>query len=312
MKGLLSPAAMSAATFIFYTFTAALLFAGDDTACRLAVQETPLNFSDTQFDSKPERNKLLIQHIVNPTESTRNAVLEAFLPEVRYMARSIHKRLPDEIDEEDLVQAGIFGLMEALDNFDTERGVKFGTYAAPKIRSRILDHLREQDWVPRLVRSRSAQVRKAVEAYKKEHGREPSYEELAELLGLDLKTEAGRKEYQRLLEDGQSVTSTVSSDRSRDNPNVDGARTLFELADTDSSNDPLSQNIRRGLKEYITKNLSRAERLVVVLYYYEGMTMKEIGQVLDMSESRVSQMHSSIMARLKAQGAKLASELSAD
>ena len=117
--------------------------------------------------------KVWVKYKAKPTEAMRNELMEFYLPLVRYNAERVHTKLPDEVDVDDLMSAGIFGLMDAIDAFDMERGVKFETYCAPRIRGAILDELRSMDWVPRLVRSRSSQVNQARGSFEMEHGRRP-------------------------------------------------------------------------------------------------------------------------------------------
>jgi RNA polymerase sigma factor FliA len=225
----------------------------------------------------------------------RNFLMEKYLPLVRYNAERIYTRLPDEVDIEDLMSAGLFGLMDAIDAFELDRNVKFETYCAPRIRGAILDELRAMDWVPRLVRHRTAKVESARQKFEMKFGRSPTDHELAEYLQL-----AG-EEFEKVRRDSSAV-STHSITR-KFAAAGDGGRELREIdvVRDDTESNPLREMQRRDLKDLITKGLSRAERLIVILYYYEGMTMKEIGATLDLSESRVSQMHSSILARLKAQ-----------
>jgi RNA polymerase sigma factor FliA len=227
-------------------------------------------------------------------EVVRNFLMEKFLPLVRYNAERIYTRLPDEVDIEDLMSAGLFGLMDAIDAFELERNVKFETYCAPRIRGAILDELRAMDWVPRLVRHRTAKVESARQKFEMANGRSPTDVELASKLQLP------EEEFEKVKRDSSAV-STHSITRKF--ASSDGGRELREIdvVRDDSESNPLREIQRRDLKDLITKGLSRAERLIVILYYYEGMTMKEIGSTLDLSESRVSQMHSSILARLKAQ-----------
>jgi RNA polymerase sigma factor for flagellar operon FliA len=227
-------------------------------------------------------------------EPVRNFLMEKYLPLVRYNAERIYTRLPDEVDIEDLMSAGLFGLMDAIDAFELDRNVKFETYCAPRIRGAILDELRAMDWVPRLVRHRTAKVEGARQKFEMRHGRQPTDDELAENLQLS------GEEFDKVKRDSSAV-STHSITRKF--ASTDGGRELREIdvVRDDTESNPLREMQRRDLKDLITKGLSRAERLIVILYYYEGMTMKEIGATLDLSESRVSQMHSSILARLKAQ-----------
>ena len=241
----------------------------------------------------------------NATEELRNRLMENYLPLVRYNAERVHSKLPDEVDVEDLMSAGIFGLMDAIDAFDMSRGVKFETYCAPRIRGAILDELRSMDWVPRLVRSRSSQVDQARKHLEMKLGRTPTEDEIAKKMRLS------RDEYGKIRKDAGAVgVVSLSRQRFETDSNKD-VREIDVLEDPRQTN-PLTNAQKQDLKDLITKGLSRAERLIVVLYYYEQMTMKEIGVTLDLSESRVSQMHSSILARLKAQLQHRSKELAAE
>ena len=229
------------------------------------------------------------------TDTTlRNSLMEHYLQVVKYQAERIHAKLPGEVDIEDLMSAGVFGLMDAIDAFDLSRGVKFETYCAPRIRGAILDELRSMDWVPRLVRSRTSLVEKARKSLEMGMGHKPTDDEIAK------KMDVSDGEFQKIRKDAGAV-GVVSLTRTwfETDSNKD-VREIDVFKDKRQVN-PLSVVQKRDLKELITKGLSRAERLIVILYYYEEMTMKEIGVTLDLSESRVSQMHSSILARLKAQ-----------
>lgn len=227
-------------------------------------------------------------------ETTRNKLVEHYLYLVRYMAERICTKLPAEVDVDDLMSAGIFGLVDAIDAFDTTRGVKFETYCAPRIRGAILDELRNLDWVPRLVRNRAHKLAEVTRALEVELGRSPNEEEIARRLNLP------RSQFQKLMRDASAVTLLSLSRKYSD---ADSQRDVFEIdvLPDDGRADPVSEAQRRDLKELLTHGLTRAERLIVVLYYYEQMTMKQIGQTLDLSESRVSQMHSAILDRLRAQ-----------
>ncbi len=244
------------------------------------------------FDDRP-MEKNWRDYAKKPTKELRNFFMERYLHLVRYNAERIYARLPDEVDIEDLMSAGLFGLMDAIDAFDLDRKVKFETYCAPRIRGAILDELRSMDWVPRLVRHRTAKVEQARQQIEMESGRKATDAEVSARLNID------NEEFDKYKRDSSAVSVTsitrkcFSSDGSREMREID------VIKDTTQTN-PVTDVQRTDLKDLMTKGLSRAERLIVVLYYYEGMTMKEIGQTLDLSESRVSQMHSSILARLKA------------
>lgn len=247
----------------------------------------------TPLDQRPIQ-EIWLEYRKTRTEGLRNYLMEKYLPLVRYNAERIYARLPDEVDIEDLMSAGLFGLMDAIDAFDLDRNVKFETYCAPRIRGAILDELRAMDWVPRLVRHRSAKVDSARQKFEMAYGRPPTDDELAKFLQL------APEEFEKVKRDSSAVgTHSIT----RKFASSDGSRELREIdvVKDEAGSNPLHEMQRRDLKDMITKGLSRAERLIVILYYYEGMTMKEIGATLDLSESRVSQMHSSILARLKAQ-----------
>lgn len=227
-------------------------------------------------------------------ERLRNMIMEHYLHLVRYNAERVHSKLPDEVELDDLMSAGIFGLMDAIDAFDRDRGVKFETYCAPRIRGAILDELRSMDWVPRLVRSRAHKIDGATKQLEVELGRHPTEDELARKLGVD------KPEFDKMQKDASAVGVVSLSRKWFETDSNKDVREIDVLEDKKGT-DPVREMQRRDLKELITKGLSRAERLIIVLYYFEEMTMKEIGATLDLSESRVSQMHSSILARLKAQ-----------
>ncbi|MBN1846401.1 MAG: FliA/WhiG family RNA polymerase sigma factor [Sedimentisphaerales bacterium] len=224
----------------------------------------------------------------------RNRLIEEYLPLVKYNAERIYAKLPDEVELDDLISAGIFGLKDAIEAFDMTRGVKFETYCAPRVRGAILDELRAMDWVPRLVRSRGHKLEEAAKSFEAENGRGGTDEEIAERMGL------GIDDFIKLKRDATAVTLVSLSRKWFETDSQKDVCEIDVLEDKRGQN-PYEETQKRDLKEMMTKGLSRAERLILILYYYEEMTMKEIGATLDLSESRVSQMHSSILARLKAQ-----------
>ncbi|MHC5076211.1 MAG: FliA/WhiG family RNA polymerase sigma factor [Planctomycetota bacterium] len=224
----------------------------------------------------------------------RNLLIEHYRRLVRYTAERLYTKLPDKVELDDLISAGTFGLMDAIDAYDPSRGVKFETYCSPRIRGSILDYLRSMDWVPRLVRARAHQLSKATQSLEIHLGRKPTKQETAEELDMDM------EEFNRLQRDA-NATSLVSLETNYSNDSSEKDIREIDIIKDKKSQNPLVEAQKRDLKGLITKGLTRAERLIVVLYYYEEMTMKEIGATLDLSESRVSQMHSSIVARLKAQ-----------
>lgn len=231
-------------------------------------------------------------YAAKPTEEIRNFLWERYLPIVRYNAERIHARLPDEVDVDDLVQAGMFGLMGAISAFQLEKNVKFETYCARRVQGAILDELRAMDWVPRLVRSRATKVETVRRAIETETGRPATDDQIAARLGV------GDEEFEKIRRDSKPV-STMSITRKATDGHGGETRDLEVMRD--GGDNPVRTMQRKDLRDLLTKGLSRAERLIVILYYYENMTMKEIGATLALSESRVSQMHSAILERLKAQ-----------
>jgi len=227
-------------------------------------------------------------------DEARNGLLENYLPLVKYSADRLRVRLPDEVDIDDLVSAGTFGLLDALKAYDPDRGVKFETYCAPRIRGAILDELRSMDWVPRLVRSRASKLNEANHVLEAELGRKPNERELAKKLKLPV------REFRKLQRDARA-TGVVSL--SRKWYETDGNKEVREIdvLQDKRSDDPIRSAQQKDIKNLVTRGLNRAERLIIILYYFEEMTMKEIGETLDLSESRVSQMHSAILSRLKNQ-----------
>ena len=227
----------------------------------------------------------------------RNQLVELYLPLVKYNAERIWQRLPEGVDLDDLISAGVFGLMDAIDAFDLTRGVKFETYCVPRIRGAMLDELRTMDWVPRLVRSKATKMEEARKELEARHGRPPTDAELAHHMGLPM------DEYERMAMDANAVGLISLNKKWYETDSYKDVREIDILEDK-KAEDPTHRLQNRDLMRLVTRGLNRNERLIIILYYYEDMTMKEIGATLDLSESRVSQMHSSIVARLQAQLAK--------
>ena len=228
-----------------------------------------------------------------PTVELRNQLVEHYLPLVKYNAERIWARLPDGVDLDDLISAGVFGLMDAIDAFDLDRGVKFETYCVPRIRGAMLDELRTMDWVPRLVRSKASKLEEARKALEAALGRPPRPDEMAAKLGVPL------EEFDKMLGDATAVSLVSLNKKWYETDSYKDVREIDILEDK-KAEDPTHRLQNRDLMRLVTRGLNRNERLIIILYYYEDMTMKEIGATLDLSESRVSQMHSSIVARLQA------------
>jgi RNA polymerase sigma factor for flagellar operon FliA len=227
-----------------------------------------------------------------PIELLRNTLMERHYPLVKYIAERLLQTLPKSIELDDLVSAGLFGLMDAIRGFDPERGIKFKTYCTTRIRGSILDQLRSQDWVPRLVRLKAGRIEKALQRLTGEYGREPTHAELARALDMshtELATE---------ITSARAKTMFSLSDR-WDDRDDDSPMEKMEIVEDRTAVDPIGELNRRDLMTYITRSLTHKERFIIEQYYQVGHTMREIGEMLSLTESRVCQIHSNVMSRLK-------------
>jgi RNA polymerase sigma factor for flagellar operon FliA len=223
-----------------------------------------------------EQERLLLEH----------------LPIVRFLARRIHERLPQHVDIEDLVSAGVVGLMDAFSKFDPGKQVQFRSYAQFRIRGAILDSLRTLDWSPRELRRKGRAVEEAIRSLTGRLGRAPGEAEIAAALEL------GLEQYQQLLGDLKGLEiGTLHIEH-----NEDSGEEELAYVPGRPQEDPLFCCLRGELEEKLTEaiaHLPERERLVMTLYYYEEMTMREIGLALGVVESRVSQIHASAVVHLR-------------
>lgn len=227
------------------------------------------------------------------TEAERERIIREFIPVIRGMAHRLAFRLPAHLDAQDLVSAGVIGLMDAMTKYDASREAKFKTYAEFRIRGAMLDEIRAMDWIPRSVHERIATLQKTQQTLLKRFGRPPTDEELAQELNLSV------AELEEFLTRAQGAVLLSVEDLGVQE--TEGHALLRPLVDTQHP-DPLAQavseDIRRALAAAI-QELPEKERLVLTLYYYEELTMKEIGRVLNVTESRVCQIHAKAILRLK-------------
>ncbi len=225
--------------------------------------------------------------------SEQERVLLEHLPIVRFLARRIHERLPQHVDIEDLVSAGVVGLMDAFSKFDPAKKVQFRSYAQFRIRGAILDSLRTLDWSPRELRRKGRAVEEAIRILTQRMGHAPGEVEVAAEMAL------GLEEYQQLLGDLKGLEiGTLHMERNEDSGEEELAYVPGRPED-----DPLFHCLRGELEDRLAgaiANLPDRERLVMTLYYYEEMTMREIGLALGVVESRVSQVHASAVVHLRA------------
>ena len=240
-------------------------------------------------------DKLWRNYQLNRDPAVRNEFIEHYLPLVRATAERLHTKLPSHVDVDELIQAGVFGLMGAVDGFDPARGVKFEIYARQRINGAILDDLREQDFAPRLVRTHSHKMERAYRDLQAETGQVPEDRDVAARLDISM------EDYDRWSRE-LNMANVVSLDRATGDANGEGKETRrVDMIEDARVAAPMSAMEKKELIELSTRGLSRKEKLIVVLYYLEELTMKEIGLVLDLSESRVCQIHHRIIYRLKEQ-----------
>lgn len=222
----------------------------------------------------------------------RNVLMERHLPLVRYHAERLQQTLPKSIELDDLISAGQFGLMDAIRGFDPDRGYKFKTYCSTRIRGAILDQLRSQDWVPRLVRIKATKIERTYQKLVGEFGREPTHSELARHLELD------HGELVKEMEAAKAKSMYSLSEKWDDGDDGDSVEKMDILEDRRAV-DPIKELNRRDLMNYMTKSLTCKERFIIEQYYQLGHTMREIGEMLALTESRVCQIHSNVMGRLR-------------
>jgi RNA polymerase sigma factor for flagellar operon FliA len=224
----------------------------------------------------------------------REQLILEYAPLVKYVAGRVGVGMPGHVDNADLVSYGIFGLMDAIDKFDLDAGVKFETYAVRRIRGAIIDELRSVDWVPRSVRSKARKIEQALRALESDLGREPSDAELAERLDID------EVELEEWLEQ-VSYTNVAALDEALDLGQGEQIAIVDTLQDTSSPSPQQSLDeaeMRRLLREAIGR-LNDREQQVLALYYFEGMTLGQVGEVMGVTESRICQIHTKAVLRLR-------------
>src|SRR5262245_37412799 len=225
----------------------------------------------------------------------RDELIIQYAPWVRFMALRMAAKLPSHIQAEDLISAGIIGLIDALDKFNPAREVQFKTYAQIRIQGAMKDELRALDWASRSIRQKVKRLEHAYAALEQELGRPPSSEEVANSLGIEM------DEFEEMLDDVKG-TSLVSLEELGQAPASEDKSDLLEALLTRQDQDPLEVLNLQDLKKALTLaigELPEKERLVLSLYYFEELTMKEVGKVLNLTESRISQLHTQTVLRLR-------------
>lgn len=224
----------------------------------------------------------------------RDQLIMDYSPLIRFVAQRIAARLPSNIDVDDLISAGVIGLMDAIEKYDPSRDNKFKTYAEFRIRGAILDELRSQDWVPRSVRDKAKKIDRTYAELEQRFGRAVSDTEVSDAMGM------GIDEYYDMVSKVKAVT-LLSIDELT-GPSQHDRKSLLECLENIGSKNPFTQLKSKGVRELLMKNiedLPEKQKLVLSLYYYEDLNLKEIGRILEVTESRVSQLHTQAVTRLR-------------
>ena len=246
----------------------------------------------TETGRGSDADRLWKQYRKTKDQKTRNALVECYVHIVRFVAERIFSKLPSSVEFDDLTSAGVFGLFNAIDGYDFDRGTKFETYCATRVRGAILDELRSQDWVPRMIRAKANRIQSAYEELENRLQREPTKEEMAEHLEVSV------AEYEQMFKESSAAT-LVSLNKRVDESDNQSSSTQADILEDKRGPSPFDHLQMKDVIRLIHRNLSKQERLIVLLYYYEELTMKEIGAALDLSESRVCQILSRVTQRLK-------------
>jgi RNA polymerase sigma factor for flagellar operon FliA len=227
--------------------------------------------------------------------NNKKKIIEEYAPLVKFIAQKIAVRLPANVELDDLLSAGVIGLMDAIDKYDPARDNKFKTYAEFRIRGAILDELRSQDWIPRSMREKAKHLERAIHRIEQRKGRTASEEEIAQEVKMDL------NEFRALLNQCKSI-SLISLDDTGHFANGE-RKSLLAVLESGPESNPLDRLTHQEIKDQLAKfidELPEKQRLVLSLYYFEELNLKEIGQVLEVTESRVSQLHTQAVLRLRA------------
>jgi RNA polymerase sigma factor for flagellar operon FliA len=235
-------------------------------------------------------------YLVSKSPATREAIILKYAPLVKYVAGRVAIGLPSNVEFDDLVSFGVFGLMDAIEKYDLSRGIKFETYAIARIRGAILDGLRSNDWVPRSVRQKARELERVCAELENRLGRSATDQEISEAMNISM------QDFYQLLSEVSCTTLSSLDELWMVHSNDDDSVRVLDLVKNNDSEDPLHQVEIEEIKTTLANaidSLPERERMVIALYYYEGLTLKEIGEIMEISESRVSQIHTKAIFRLR-------------
>jgi len=225
---------------------------------------------------------------VSRDDGLRNRLLVHYMPLSQMIARHMHSRMPATIELDDLAQAAILGMRSAISTFDPSRGIPFENYCGPRVRGAMLDHLRSLDWAPRMLRSRVQRLQEMIRQIEMSTGNAPTDEQLSSALHMPMHEVHGLK--------NEVVPPPVRIGTTQEN---DAHAINLELVADGHDDTPVRAAQRSDLREFLMRGLSHTERQVLILYYYESMSLREIGETLKLCESRVSQIHQAVIGRLR-------------
>ncbi|MFZ7104619.1 MAG: FliA/WhiG family RNA polymerase sigma factor [Peptococcaceae bacterium] len=246
------------------------------------------------------KRELWQNYYLNPTLENRDKLITKYAPLINYCAQRIYQGLPNTVDFDDLISYGSFGLMDAINRFDLKLNNSFERYAILRIRGAIIDGLRKMDWAPQSIRRKAKEIEKAFTILEQQLGRIPTEMEAALFLGIT------EEELAKQLQD-IGYLSIVSLEQPIDNENSN-ILTLSDLIIDQKSPDPLQEIELTEMKNSLAsaiKDLNEKEKLVITLFYYEELTVKEISKILELSEGRISQIHKKAILKLKGRLSKL-------
>jgi RNA polymerase sigma factor for flagellar operon FliA len=239
------------------------------------------------------------------TQEKREELILKYSPLIKYIAGRLAMRLPPNISQDDLISSGVIGLMDAIEKFDSSKEIRFKTYAEFRIRGAMLDELRSLDWVPRSIRKKITELGKTYEYLGKDLNRPPKDKEVAEALGISI------EKFYKLLDKTKNVTF-LDVETIRRRISDDNEKDLFDLIADDSEISPFTLLNKTEIKEILIKAITalpEKEKILISLYYYEDLTMREIGEIMGYTESRISQMHAKAILRLRVRLASVTKEI---
>lgn len=231
--------------------------------------------------------------MANPSTAERDRLIAQYMPLVKHVVGRIMVNLPEAIDQDDLLSQGYIGLLQAFEKYDASRGIKFETFAIPRIRGAVLDELRNQDWLPRSLRQKTKAIERAMERLENELGRPAGDEEIAKSMDLPV------EEVRQTLADANVMVLSLDYVLS---PDDEGGTPLESLVPDKEGKSPTHRMEQKELKEALAQAIEALpprEKLLIGLYYQEGLTMKEIGKVLEVTEARVCQLHAQAVMRIR-------------